>query len=247
MMRFQRERSWQAIWNRKDIEIALAGSAGEAIDKARELRPDAITLDILMPSANGFEILLSLKADPATSDIPIIIVSIVDQQKMGFALGAADYLVKPVDKSRLLNTIRKHTHAESNHKYLILVVDDDPKSTELLDTTLQSAGYETCVAENGVTALPILCSRKVDAILLDLLMPEMDGFELLRQVRQRQELREIPVFVMTGKSLTETEVDLLSREAQAFFHKDGSWRDELVEVVQKSVRKARSAIAASSS
>jgi PAS domain S-box-containing protein len=227
--------------------IALAGSAGEAIDKARELRPDAITLDILMPSANGFEILLSLKADPATSDIPIIIVSIVDQQKMGFALGAADYLVKPVDKSRLLNTIRKHTHAESNHKYLILVVDDDPKSTELLDTTLQSAGYETCVAENGVTALPILCSRKVDAILLDLLMPEMDGFELLRQVRQRQELRDIPVFVMTGKSLTETEVDLLSREAQAFFHKDGSWRDELVEVVQKSVRKARSAIAASSS
>jgi CheY-like chemotaxis protein len=205
-----------------------AVTAAEAIEKAKQLRPEAITLDILMPNANGFEILLSLKQAPETADIPIIIVSIVDQQKVGFALGAADYLVKPVDRQVLLNTIRKYTKSQPAEESTILVVDDDPVTLDLLEATLRSAGYRIFSAASGKSALSFLSSTVVDGILLDLLMPEMDGFEVLRNVKQDFRLQHIPIFVLTGKTLTTSDLSLLRRQAEAFFHKDGPWQEELI-------------------
>jgi PAS domain S-box-containing protein len=224
--------------------VAMASSGAEAIEKARQLRPAAITLDILMPSASGFETLLNLRDVPETAGIPIIVVSVVDQQKMGFALGAADYLVKPVDKSMLINVLRKHTHREPDIESQILVVDDDPMALELLDTTLRAAGYRTHTAINGSAALEVLSSSTVSAMLVDLLMPEMDGFELIRQVKLKPSLRGIPIFVLTAKPLTGEEIALLSRETQAFFQKDGSWAQELLASVAKSIgeRKTASAV-----
>lgn len=218
-------------------EIAI--SAAEAVEKAKQLRPDAITLDILMPNANGFDLLLTLKEAPETANIPIIVVSIVDQQKVGFALGAADYLVKPVDKAVLLNSIRRYTQPQLNRDTLILVVDDDPVALDLLDATLRSAGYKSQTADNGKAALAVLSCTTVDGILLDLLMPDMDGFEVLRHVKQDTRLKGIPVFVLTAKNLTEADLEVLRRETQALFRKDGPWREELIETLGKVIEERK--------
>jgi len=225
---------------------AMASSSAEAVEKARQLRPDAITLDILMPGGSGFETLVTLKGAPDTGSIPIIIVSVVDQRNVGFALGAAEYLVKPVDKSLLLNAIRLQVRPQPDGENLILIVDDDARMRELLEKTLHSAGYKTRTAQDGVAALSVLSSTPVSAMLLDLLMPEMDGFEVIRRVKKDAALQEIPIFVLTAKNLTRDEVGVLSRETQALFVKDGSWREELVVEVGKAIHKRKATGAAGS-
>jgi CheY-like chemotaxis protein len=190
-------------------------------------------LDILMPNSNGFETLLSLKGDSDTANIPIIVVSIVDQQKMGFALGAADYLIKPVDKGRLLQTIRKYTQPLTIAESLILIVDDDPLTLDLLETTLHSAGYETRTALSGKAALATLAHTPVKGILLDLVMPEMDGFEVLKHMKHEAALRDIPVIILTAKNLTEEEAELLKRQTQALLQKDGAWKEGLMATLEQ--------------
>jgi PAS domain S-box-containing protein len=215
------------------FRVEIACSAAEAIAKARELQPDAITLDILMPNSNGFEALLSLKSAPDTANIPIIVVSILDQQKMGFALGAADYLIKPVDKGLLLQTIRKYTQPLTIAESLILVVDDDPLTLDLLETTLHSAGYKTQTALNGKAALDTLAHTAVNGILLDLVMPEMDGFEVLKHMKHDVALKDIPVIILTAKTLTEEDAVLLKRQSEALLQKDGAWKEGLMATLEK--------------
>jgi CheY-like chemotaxis protein len=220
-----------------EYRTVLAASGVEAIRKARELRPDAITLDVLMSEGNGFETLVALRKSPETAAIPVIIVSIVDQKQVGFALGAADYLVKPIRKPLLLETIRKHVPSQTDDDAAILLVDDDPRTLELLEETLRSAGYETQSVRSGARALEVLSSKLVGAVMLDLLMPGMNGFEVIRHIRQVPNLRELPVFVMTAKTLTAEECDLLNRETQAMFQKNGSWHQQLLIEVDRQVRK----------
>jgi CheY-like chemotaxis protein len=215
------------------FRVEVACSAAEALAKARELRPDAITLDILMPNSNGFDALLSLKSESDTANIPIIVVSIVDQQKMGFALGAADYLVKPVNKERLLQTIRKYTQPLTIAESLILVVDDDPLTLDLLETTLHSAGYKTQTALSGKAALAILAHTHVNGILLDLVMPEMDGFKVLEHMKHDPALKDIPVIILTAKSLTEEDAALLKHQSQALLQKNGAWKEGLMATLEK--------------
>jgi PAS domain S-box-containing protein len=210
-----------------EYRIAMAESGEEAVKQARHLRPDAITLDVMMPGGNGFEILAALKKTPETANIPIIIVSIADQKHVGFAVGAVDYLIKPVRKPVLLETIRKYVLPQSDEDEAILLVDDDPRALELLEETLRSAGYETESVRSGARALEVLSSKFVSAVVLDLLMPGMDGFEVIRHVRQEATLRELPIFVMTAKSLTKAELAVLTRETQALYHKNGSWQQQL--------------------
>jgi PAS domain S-box-containing protein len=210
-----------------EYRIAVAESGEEAVKQARHIRPDAITLDVMMPGGNGFETLAALKKAPETANIPIIIVSIVDQKQVGFALGAVDYLIKPVRKPALLETIRKYVQPQSDEDEAILLVDDDPRALELLEETLRSAGYGTERVRSGTRALEVLSSKVVSAVVLDLLMPGMDGFEVIRHVRQEATLRELPIFVMTAKSLTKAELAILARETQALFHKNGCWQQQL--------------------
>ena len=211
-----------------EYRIAMAESGTDVVQKAQQLRPDAITLDVLMSGGNGFETLVALRKSPETANIPIIIVSIVDQKQVGFALGAADYLVKPIRKPVLLETIRKHVPHQTDDDAAILLVDDDPKTLELLEETLRSAGYETQSVRSGARALEVLSSKLVSAVLLDLLMPGMDGFEVIRHVREQPTLKELPIFVMTAKTLAHEEMALLSRETQALFQKNGSWQQQLM-------------------
>ncbi|MGA7077174.1 MAG: PAS domain S-box protein [Terriglobales bacterium] len=216
-----------------EYQVATVGSGSEALWKARELWPDAITLDVLMPGGSGFETLIALRKAPETAHIPIIIVSIVDQKRVGFALGAADYLIKPIRKPALLETIRKHVLPQPDDDAAILLVDDDPEALELMQETLRSAGYETQSVQSGARALEVLSSKMVGAVLLDLLMPGMDGFQVIRHVRQEPALKELPILVMTAKSLTPDEVALISRDTQALFQKNGSWKKQLVVEVER--------------
>jgi CheY-like chemotaxis protein/anti-sigma regulatory factor (Ser/Thr protein kinase) len=224
--------------------IVIAESGAEALAKAKEVRPDAIILDVLMASGNGFETLVALRKQPDTANIPIIILSIIDQKQVGFALGATDYLVKPIRKPLLLETICKYVPRYTDDDAAILIVDDDVRTLEVLAEILRSAGYETQCVQTGARALEILSSKMVGAVLLDLLMPEMDGFQVIRHIREKDALQNLPIFVMTGKTLDSQEVALLSHETQAFFSKSGPWQEQLIGEINKVLKVDKQARAA---
>jgi PAS domain S-box-containing protein len=217
-----------ASYLQPEYRVALAASGVEALKEAQRLRPDAITLDVMMPGSDGFETLVALRKNPATADIPVIILSIVDQKQVGFALGAADYLIKPVRKPILLEAIHRHVPVPADEDSSILLVDDDPRALDLLEEALRSAGYEVQSVRSGARALEVLANKVVGAILLDLLMPGMDGFQLIRHVRQEPSLKDLPILVMTAKSLSREEIALLNRETQGLLQKDGSWKQQLI-------------------
>ncbi|MCU1270296.1 MAG: hypothetical protein JWN74_1590 [Acidobacteriaceae bacterium] len=224
--------------------LIIAESGAEALEKAKQLRPDAIILDVLMANGNGFETLVALRKQPETANIPIIILSIIDQKQVGFALGATDYLVKPIRKPLLLETICKYVPRHTDDDSAILIVDDDVRTLEVLAETLRSVGYETQCVQTGGRALEILSSKLVGAVLLDLLMPEMDGFQVIRHIRENDALRDLPIFVMTAKTLDSEEVALLSRETQALFSKSGPWQEQLIDEINKVLKLGKRARAA---
>jgi len=207
-------------------QIITASSGREALEKALQLLPDAITLNMLMPGKSGWEILQQLKTNPATSAIPVVIVSIVDDKGRGFALGASEYLVKPVQREVLLAALKKHLGINGSRK--VLVVDDEDTSLQLASQVLQSAGYIPMVAHNGREALELLAKNAVDAMLLDLMMPEMDGFEVLSKIKDDSSLRDLPVFVFTAKDLTATDIEFLLRATQGFYRKGEFWKEGLL-------------------
>jgi PAS domain S-box-containing protein len=213
--------------------VAMAESGAGALREAQRLKPDAITLDVMMPGGSGFDTLVALRKNPETSAIPIIILSIVDQKQVGFALGADDYLIKPVRKPALLETIRKHVPSPADDDSSILLVDDDPRALELLQEALRSAGYETQGVGSGARALEVLANKVVGAILVDLLMPGIDGFQLIRHVRQEPALKNLPILVMTAKTLSPVEVDLLNQETQGLLQKNGSWKRQLIAEIDR--------------
>jgi PAS domain S-box-containing protein len=225
-----------ASYLNSEYRMAFAESGVEAVDKARQLRPDAITLDLSMPGGSGLEALVTLRKTPETANIPIIVVSIVDEEKVGFALGAADYLIKPIRKTVLLEAIRKFVPCQGDDDAEILIVDDDPRTLEMLEETLRSAGYETQSVQSGARALEVLSSKLVSAVLLDLLMPGMDGFEVIRHVRGQPTLADLPILVMTAKTLAQEDIALISRETQALLQKNGSWQQQLVVEVGRVVQ-----------
>jgi signal transduction histidine kinase/DNA-binding response OmpR family regulator len=221
-----------------DYEVTMAESGAEALEKAHTLQPDAITLDVLMAKGGGFETLVALRKDTVTAHIPAIILSVIDQKQIGFALGATDYLLKPISKPVLKETISKHLRPEAADSP-ILLVDDDAPTLELLEETLHSAGFSTLSVQSGAEALRALSAHRVAALLLDLLMPDMDGFQVLRHIRRDPAMRELPIFVVTAKTLTAEERMLLQRDTQALFQKDGSWQQLLLAEVERVVARVR--------
>jgi len=212
---------------------ACAGSSREALEKARELKPDAITLNMLMPGKSGWQTLAKLKSDPVTANIPIVVVTIADEKKKGLSLGAAEYLVKPVSREIVVKAVRKHLNPRATPQPRILVVEDDSATLQMLGDVLHSAGYVAALAKNGKKALDILWKQRVDAILLDLLMPGLNGFEVLRRLKENPRLRQVPVFILTAKDLTEAEAEFLNREACGLFLKERPWKEDLLSQVRQ--------------
>jgi signal transduction histidine kinase/CheY-like chemotaxis protein len=186
--------------SREGFQVLTATTGEEALRLAKEVRPRAITLDVMMPGMDGWAVLAALKADPQLADIPVIIVSIIDDKNLGYALGASDYLTKPLERDRLLDIIRKRCGASSG---LVLVAEDEPATRDMLRRVLEKSGWTVAEAVNGREALEIVTQQRPALVLLDLMMPEMDGFEFLDELRQRPELQSIPVVVLTAKDLTE--------------------------------------------
>jgi len=210
---------------------ALNGEDG--IRKAREIEPFAITLDILMPHKDGWEVLNDLKADPATRDIPIIVLSIIDNRELGFSLGAFDYLVKPFEKEALVAALQRIPGAPTNR---VLVVDDEPDAVDLITQLLQDEGYQVTGVYGGEEALRVLEAEPPDIILLDLLMPGMDGFEVIEQVKANERWKDIPIVVVTAKDLTDADGEFLRRSVDKIIRKSGLDSETLVRDVQSLLR-----------
>ena len=216
-------------------QLIMAGSSAEALAKAAEHVPDAITLNMLMPGKGGWDTLYELKKTPVTAGIPVIVVTVVDEPKIGLALGAAEYLVKPVDKDVLLESVRRYIGPGSNGPAKVLVVDDEAGTRELLKEMLESDGYLPVLAANGKEALEALATIPVSAMLLDLIMPEMDGFELLMRMKEDPGLRNIPVLVLTAKDLADNEIEMLRHETIGLFQKDREWKKQLLSDLHRAV------------
>jgi CheY-like chemotaxis protein len=210
---------------RDGFAVVTASGGQEGLRIARELHPAAITLDVLMPDLDGWTVLAAIKGDPELADIPVVLMSIIDEKNRGYALGATDYMVKPVDRARLSGVLRNMCGTVGRQ---VLLVDDDDVMRRGMRSTLQHEGWQVSEAENGRVALARLAETRPDIIMLDLVMPEMDGFEFLVEMRSHAQWRDIPVLVVTAKDLTVEERNQLNGHVERVLQKGGADLDELL-------------------
>ena len=222
----------QRILTKEGYRVLTALGAKEGLELARSFRPDVITLDVMMPGMDGWSVLTALKSDPATTTIPVVMLSMVDDQGLGNALGVTEYLVKPIERDRLLSVLRKVSPDQPDS---VLIVEDDEATREMLWRTLEKEGYGIREAENGRVGLQQVAKQAPELILLDLMMPEMDGFEFLLEIRRHEEWRDIPVIVVTAKDLTEDEQNWLRGYVEKIVFKGAYSRSELVTEVKQIV------------
>jgi adenylate cyclase len=224
--------------------IIAAGNGVAALALAREHRPQAITLDVMMPQMDGWGTLRELKADAGLRDIPVIMVSVLNERGMAIPLGAADFVTKPIDRQRLTALLRQHCVGPGGDS--ILVVEDDLPTSDALCRSLTGMGYAAHAATNGRSGLDWLANHPSPSlILLDLMMPEMDGFEFLHELRKQPAFANVPVIVVTAKQLTGEDARILSRQTDVIIAKDQAYLAELAAAVRgcltrQAARKAES-------
>jgi CheY-like chemotaxis protein len=192
---------------------------------ARQLHPDVITLDVIMPQMDGWDVLQALKADSELAGIPVIMLSIVDEKNRGYLLGAAEYMTKPIDRSRLKGVLKRVCPGHPSGR--VLVVEDEEITRKTIRDMLEHQGWDVSEAENGRAGLACLDQVCPDVILLDLMMPDMDGFEFTTELRKNEVWRSIPVVVVTAKDLTLEDRLILNRYVQKVLLKDPSTQDQL--------------------
>ena len=205
-----------------------------------EFRPDVITLDLLMKPSNGWEVLLQLKRDPRTANIPVIVVSIVDQPAIATTLGADEYLVKPVDKASLLAAVRRclASNRGAPSQRPILVVEDDTPTREVIAELLTAQGYAVTTANDGAQARAQVAVALPELVILDLILPKVSGFDLLAEWRANPRTADLPVFVLTSKDLNGQEEQYLRKHAESLFHKQQPWQQALTEQLQRVLKNA---------
>jgi adenylate cyclase len=214
------------------FSAVVAKGGQEGLRMVRELRPAAVTLDIMMPDLDGWTVLAAIKGDPALANIPVVLMSIVDQKNRGYALGAADYLVKPVDRVKLVKTLTGICGATAGH---VLLIDDDEVVRHGVRQALEPIGWKVTEAENGQVAVDSLIAARPNVIILDLMMPKMDGFEFLNELRGRPDWQDIPVVVITAKDLTEDDRNRLNGGVERIIQK--SDRDEMLRQLSREISK----------
>ncbi|MCU0513290.1 MAG: ammonium transporter [Anaerolineae bacterium] len=224
------------------VHVAVNGSDG--LQLARELKPDVITLDVMMGGMDGWSVLSALKSDPALNQIPVVMLTMVDDKNHGFALGASDYMTKPIDRKRLTELLQKYRRNQGDTDRLtpgwILVVEDDDDTADVLRRTLERTGWQVSAAGNGLAGLHVLedAQERGDLpglILLDLMMPEMDGFQFVAAVQQSDVLRRVPIIVLTAKDLTGQDIDRLNGYVEQIVTKQSYTPDQLMQEVRQLV------------
>jgi PAS domain S-box-containing protein len=213
------------------FRVATASDGVEGLRLARQLRPAVITLDVLMPHMDGWAVLTALKAEPGLADIPVIMLTMIDEKNFGYLLGAADYMTKPIDRHRLTAMLHKYRPAEPAGT--VLVVEDDSATRRMLRRMLKQQGWAVTEAENGRVALERVAEQRPVLIVLDLMMPTMDGFTFIAELRQREEWRTMPIVVLTAKDLTPEERQRLSGSVAQILSKGAYSREDLLDEVRR--------------
>ena len=211
-------------------KLAFSQSGREGIRLARLLKPQVICLDILMPSMDGWAVLAELKNDSELADIPVVILSLTNDRQLGYSLGAAEYLTKPVSRNRLIEVMDRFITDRDHHS--VLVIEDDETTSEMMTRMLHKEGYAAHKADNGRLALEQIKREQPNLILLDLMMPEMDGFEFIAELRQESHLSEIPVIVLTAKTITADDRNKLNGSVKDIIQKGSFNRSQLLEEIR---------------
>lgn len=224
------------LLTRQNIRVESAASGHEGLRQARMIQPDVIILDVMMPHMDGWAVLAALKSDADMAPIPVIMVTIVDDQEIGFALGASEYLLKPVDTQQLVRIVQKFERVQSDaspsqNKGHILIAEDDEPTQDVLRRMLEKQGWLVTVANNGKEALQHMDVFRPDVLVLDLMMPEMDGFDVINRVKAHPLWKHIPIIVTTAMELTPKERQMLHRSVTQVLQKGMYTRDELLREV----------------
>jgi signal transduction histidine kinase/CheY-like chemotaxis protein len=195
-----------------EVEVAVANDGERGLDAARDRSPDAIVLDVLLPGMDGWEVLRELKSDPSTRNIPVIIVTIVDEREVGLALGAVDYFVKPVDRVALIDRLSRLTLTTKvkQREVRVLAVDDDPAAVAMVEAALGPEGFTVVPAYDGRQALVLARERPPDLVICDLLMPDLDGFGVVSALKAEPRTEEVPIIVLTAHELSADEKSRLN-------------------------------------
>jgi len=223
-------------------EVVQAYTGREAIKLAKEYKPQIITLDIIMPSRDGWDILQELKSIPETAGIPVIIVSIVDNREFGLSMGAVEYLVKPVEGDELIRALSSIEKQNSIRIDRVLIVDDNPADVELIAKSLddpQANGKTLFKAYGGAEGVELANEYRPDLIILDLIMPEVDGFEVIRILRRGKTTRNIPILVVTAKELSKEEEEFLRENIEHIMVKGKLTKEELLRSIKKTLERVR--------
>lgn len=210
--------------------IAHAYNGDTAINRIRELKPFAVLLDVMLPGKDGWEILQEMKSDPELKDIPVIISSVIDNRELGFTLGASDYLVKPVDRITLLKKLEELSFAtkKGRRPVNILCIDDHDEVLELLASILEPAGYNVITANSGRQGIEKAIAYKPDLIILDLMMPEVDGFEAAQILKSNPSTMDIPILILTAKDLSMDDRLRLAGKIENFIQKSHFTKEDLL-------------------
>jgi signal transduction histidine kinase/DNA-binding response OmpR family regulator len=207
------------ILSREGFNVVVANTGDEGLLIAHNIKPNIIVLDVMMPTMDGWAVLSKLKDDEALKDIPVVMLSMVDNQSLGFALGATDYLTKPVERDKLVSVLRQHHVRSPQGPTKLLVVEDDEATREIFERTAIREGWEVQTAENGRVGLSRLAVQTPDLILLDLMMPEMDGMQFVAEMRSNEAWQHIPIIVVTAKTLTEKDYTQLRGQVETIVQK----------------------------
>jgi len=220
-----------------NVITAIDGESG--IRKAKQLEPFAILLDILLPDINGWNVLKRLKSMPETVDIPIIIISVLENSSKGISMGAIDFFVKPIEKEKLLDRLRKISIKPVEGPMRVLVVDDQPQAVKLVSTILTGEGYEVLKAYGGIEGLDMVRSEKPDLVILDLIMPDMSGIEVLTELKKDPTTRNVPVMILTAKHLSRREVEEMRENVLSITKKEDFSKDKLLKELEMYSRLAQ--------
>ena len=208
---------------KEGFRVELAHNGSQGLEIARKLHPDAITLDILMPSMDGWAVLAELKADKLLADIPVIVVTMIEDKNKGFALGATEYLLKPIERQRLISVLKRYLPDDAtlpnSSSYQIMVVEDDDNTRDIWQRTLEKEGWGVITAKNGRLALETMNREQPALILLDLMMPEMNGFQFVAELQQHPEWQAIPIIVVTAKDLLPADIKRLNGHVERVLQK----------------------------
>ncbi len=213
-----------------EVTVTRDGETGQQM--IRKIKPDAILLDVIMPGKDGWQVLHDLRADESTKDIPVILHTIVDKKALGFKLGAAAYLLKPLNPSVVIETLRRLTTVTSGHPIMVLVIDDDPQVADMLHQMLPEPDFKLESVEDGEAGLKAIEANRPNVLILDLMMPNLDGFGVIEKLRENPETRDLPIVVISAKELTKEESIRLSESVEHVIKKQGLDGEQLVKEIK---------------